>query len=124
MVMWGFPWPREEWEGNMADIVLRDELAKSSWIHTCQLSRIIRESPVRILRVVQVLLSLFSDNTEANSANWLLVLFCCNPRHCTVKLHQKYAFPKIVFVDMEIWVVPLHESICKIEQVDVDTKEW
>ena len=27
-----FPWPREEWEGNMADIVSRDELAKTSWI--------------------------------------------------------------------------------------------
>ena len=32
MVMGGFPWPREKWKGNMADIVSRDELAKLSWI--------------------------------------------------------------------------------------------
>ena len=27
--MGGFPWPREEWKGNMADIVSRDEWAKN-----------------------------------------------------------------------------------------------
>ena len=30
--MRGFPWPREEWKGNMADNVSRAELAKTSWI--------------------------------------------------------------------------------------------